>query len=265
MSTEKSAPPSAGQNTMELPLAPEAPGDLLAGKTVLVTGAADGLGRAISLTAAACGAELVLLDKAVRKLERLYDDILAAGGREPAIYPLDLEGAQPNDYQDLAARLDDACGGLDALVHNAAHLGMVTPLEHCEPAEWFRVVQINLNAPFLLSKACLPLLRASGDGRLMFISDEVASSAKAYWGAYAASKAALEALCQVAAEELENEGKVFAFSVDPGPVATTMRANAYPAEDRERLRGPETIAPALVQLLGPQGRTLHARRIRLAR
>ena len=241
------------------------PTDFLDGRSVLVTGAGGGIGRAIALASAAHGAEVILLDRLVRNLEATYDEIVAAGGQEPALYPLDLEGAMPEHYDELANTLQENFGGLDALVHNAARLGALSPLQHYDPLEWIKVMQVNLNAPFFLTRSCLPLLRVREDARLLFVSDEVAIAGKAYWGAYGASKWGLEGLMQIAAEECESEGTVRVMSVDPGVTATSLRANAYPAEDRTVLPGPTTLHGGFLRLLGPEGRHLHGHRVALQR
>ena len=162
--------------------------DLLSGRTILVTGAGDGIGRAVALASATHGAEVILLDRIVRKLESTYDEIVAGGGPEPAINPLDLEGATPEHYDEMAQSQEAKLGGLDALIHNAARLGTLSPLQHYDALEWLKVLQVNLNAPFFLTQSCLPLLRIRADARLLFVSDEIVLEGKAYWGAYGVSK-----------------------------------------------------------------------------
>ncbi len=237
--------------------------DLLSGRTILVTGAGDGIGRAVALASATHGAEVILLDRIVRKLESTYDEIVAGGGPEPAIYPLDLEGATPEHYDELAQSLEANFGGLDALIHNAARLGTLSPLQHYDALEWLKVLQVNLNAPFFLTQSCLPLLRIRADARLLFVSDEIVLEGKAYWGAYGVSKWALEGLMQIAAEEFESEGRLKVMSVDPGVTATGLRANAYPAEDRTKLVEPAALGGGFLRLLGPEGQHLHGHRVSL--
>jgi NAD(P)-dependent dehydrogenase (short-subunit alcohol dehydrogenase family) len=231
--------------------------DLLAGRVILVTGAGDGIGRAVSQAFAAHGASVVLLGRTVRKLESVYDLIKEAGGLEPAIYPMDLEGAGPDDHRQLAQRIESELGRLDGLLHNAGRLGTLTPIELYDPAEWLRVVQVNLNAPFLLTQACLPLLKRADDASLLFTSSGVGRRGRAYWGAYSASKFALEGLMQVLADELEENTRVRVNSINPGRVRTAMRAAAYPAENPAELRTPEDIVLPYLYLMGPDSRGIH--------
>ncbi len=224
--------------------------NLLEGRVILVTGAGDGIGRAIARTCAAHAAIVVLLGRTVEKLERVYDTIRSEGGPEPAIYPMDLSGAMPPDYEALAARVEGELGRLDGLVHNAALLGDLGPIEHYSPEGWQELVQVNVNAPFLLTRALLPLLRrtASGHGRasIVFTSSGVGRRGRAYWGGYSVSKFAIEGLTQVLADELDS---VRVNSLNPGPVRTRMRAKAFPAEDPETLITPEEAARAWLWLL----------------
>lgn len=219
----------------------------LSGRTILITGAGEGLGAALARACGRAGAEVVLLGRTVRKLESVYDDIAAAGGPEPAIYPLDLEGAAPSDYGELATRLDEACGRLDALVHNATTLGEQTPLEFHSPLEWARTLQVNLSGPLLLTQACLPLLRKAERGDIVFIDD---NRRGAYWGAYGVSKAAAGALADMLAEELEQEPALRVHRIDPGPMRTGFRARAFPGALPEEAPLPEDAAvPAVLARL----------------
>jgi NAD(P)-dependent dehydrogenase (short-subunit alcohol dehydrogenase family) len=215
----------------------------LDGRVVLVTGAGSGLGAALARGAGAAGAEVILLGRTVRTLEETYDAIVAAGGREPAIVPLDLEGAGPDDYAEVAERIRESFGRLDGLVHNAALLGPQTPLEHYPPLEWARVLQVNLTGPLLLTQACLPLLRAGTHAAVVFIDDERRS---AYWGAYGISKAAAGALADMLADELEAEGRVRVLRHRPGPMRTPLRADAFPGARADEVPDPETAVPDLL-------------------
>ena len=233
--------------------------DLLEGRVVLVTGAGDGIGRAIALLCAAHGATSVLLGRTVEKLERVYDEIRSAGGPEPAIYPMDLSGAMPPDYEALAAGVESELDRLDGLVHNAALLGDLGPIEHSSPEGWQELIQVNVNAPFLLTRALLPLVRrtAAGHGHaaIIFTSSGVGRRGRAYWGGYSVSKFAIEGLNQVLADELDGASGVRVNSLNPGPVRTRMRASAFPAEDPETLITPEEAARAWLWLL--DARDLH--------
>lgn len=227
--------------------------DLFRDRVVLVTGAAGGIGRAVSVGLARHGATVVLLGRTVATLESVYDAIQGAGGAEPAIYPLDLAGASLADYEELADRVRETLGRLDGLLHNAAELGTLTPLALYDPPLWARVLHVNLSAPFLLTRACLPMLRRAGDASVVFTSAAVGRHGRAYWGAYATACGAGEVLAQVLADELENFG-VRVNTLDPGPVRTAFRARAYPAEDPNRLSPPEAVVPAYLYLLGPESR-----------
>ena len=228
--------------------------DLLQDRVILLTGAGDGLGKATALALASYGATLILLGRTIRKLEKTYDEIQTAGGPEPAIYPMNLEGAAPKDYEDLAVILTDEFGQMHGLVHNAAELGTLTPLDHYRIEDWYKVLQVNLHAPFLLTRACLPLLRKSADASVVFVSDTVGRKAKAYWGAYAVSKFGIEGLMQVLAEETENSGEIRCNSYDPGILNTQLRRTAYPAESFTANPNAADAVPGLLYLLGPDSK-----------
>jgi NAD(P)-dependent dehydrogenase (short-subunit alcohol dehydrogenase family) len=223
-------------------------------RIILITGAANGIGAALAQACAEQGATVVLLDKVVRSLEQVYDRIEAAGAPQPAIYPMDLEGAAEKEYFDLAATLEKEFGRLDGLVHNAAMLGALVPMAHFEADLWYRILQINLNAPFMLTRACLAPLMQSPDASIVFSADSVGRKGKAYWGAYGVSKAGAENLMQILADELETNTPVRVNSVDPGPVATAMRNLAYPGENPERLAKPEDVLRPYFYLLGADSR-----------
>ncbi len=227
-----------------------APG-LLQDKVQFITGAADGIGRALATACASCGATVILLDRNVKGLETLYDEITAAGYPEPAIYPMDLKGATPADYRSLAEVLEKEFGRLDGLVHNAAWLGTLIPLAHCDDELWLDVMQTNLNAPFLLTRSCLGLLENSAAAAVLFLSDSVGRHGKAYWGAYGIAKAGIENMSQTLADELESNTQIRVNTYDPGPVRTALRLIAYPAENREALATPEAVIQPCLYLLGP--------------
>jgi NAD(P)-dependent dehydrogenase (short-subunit alcohol dehydrogenase family) len=227
------------------------PNDLLKDRVILVTGAGDGIGRAVSKALAAHGATLVLLGKTIKKLESVYDEIIDAGGPKPGIYPMDLMGARYKDYEDLIGVLDKEYGRLDGLLHNAGILGERAPIEHHEVHIWQQVLQVNLTAPFMLSKACLELLYKSKDASVVFVSSGVARNPHAYWGAYSVSKAGIENLSKMLAEETEFRKTLRVNCINPGPVRTEMRRLAFPAEDREKVATPESILGTYLYLLGP--------------
>ncbi len=228
--------------------------DLLTNRTILVTGAANGIGRALVSTIAAHGASTILLDKDVHGLEQAYDKIVADGHPEPALYPLDLQGATADDYATLATTLEKEYPGLDGLVHNAAQLGALVPLANFENEMWFQTLQVNLNAPYLLTMACLGLMNKSADASIIFSSDTNGRQGKAYWGAYGVSKAGLEGFMQILADELETNSPIRVNSIDPGPVRTALRRLAYPGEDVATLNTPEDVVNPFLYLLGPDSK-----------
>jgi NAD(P)-dependent dehydrogenase (short-subunit alcohol dehydrogenase family) len=228
-----------------------APTGSLHGRNILITGAGRGIGAASARAAAAAGATVILLDRNVSDLEAVYDDIEAAGGPQPAIYPMNLLGAQAEDYEALGERLGDAFGTLHGLVHNAAELGRPAQLDHYRSDAWFKAIHVNLNAPFLVTQQCLPLLRAAGDAVIVFVSDEAGRRGKAYLGAYGISKFALEGLMQTLAAELADTTRLRAHSFDPGPTRTALRREAYPAENEDLLATPEAVARPLISVLTP--------------
>lgn len=236
------------------------PADLLRDRIVLVTGAGDGIGRAMSLAFAAHGATVVLLGKTVPKLEAVYDAIEANHGPTPAIYPMHLEGATPRDYGALAETLEQNFGRLDGLLHNAAILPYLSRIKDHEPTDWLKVLQVNLNAPFLLTQACIPLLTAAPDARILFTTDAAGKTGKAFWGAYGVSKFGVEGLTQTLALELENS-PVRVNCIDPGPTRTRLRRRVFPGEDAALLKEPEALAPLYLWAMGPDSRDCNGMRL----
>jgi NAD(P)-dependent dehydrogenase (short-subunit alcohol dehydrogenase family) len=222
---------------------PESNGKL-AGRIALVTGASRGIGRAIAKAYAAEGAELVLVARTVGALEELDDEIRQISGRTSLLVPLDLTQFEAIDRLGLA--LYERYGRLDVLVGNAGDLGTLTPVGHIEPKEWQRVLDINLTANWRLIRSLDPLLRQSEAGRAIFVSSGAARGARAYWGTYAISKAALEMLVCTYSEEIK-ETRVRANLIDPGRTRTRMRAQAFPGEDPETLPTPEEIALKFIE------------------
>ena len=232
---------------------------LLADRVILVTGAGAGIGRALAKRVASLGATVILHGRTVSRLESVFDEIRAAGGPEPAIFPLNLERATGEDYDRLSGAIEAQWGRLDGLVHNAGVLGGRTPIEHHDVADWQRVLHVNLTAPFILCRCLLPLLFQSADASVVFTSSGVGRRGKAYWGAYAVSKFGVEGLSQVLADELANRPNIRVNVINPGATRTSMRAAAYPAEDPEHLKTPEEILGAYLYLLGPDSRGITGR------
>jgi len=227
------------------------PKDLLAGRVILVTGAGDGLGRAAALAYAAHGATVVLLGRTLQKLEAVYDDIQQSGHPVPLLMPVDLATARLSDFEQIAAAIDNQFGRLDGLLHSAAILGTLTPLKHYDLDTWIQVMQVNLNAPYLLTRACLGVLMQANDASVIVTSSAVARHGRAYWGAYAAAGAALENIAQTLADELSTNTRVRINTLDPGPTRTHLRARAYPGEDPASLPQPAEKMPLYLFLMGP--------------
>lgn len=229
----------------------QAPADLLANRIIVVTGAGDGIGRVAALTYARHGATVILLGRTIAKLEKVYDEIEAAGGPQPAIFPLNIEGATAKDYQDMAQTLDAEFGRLDGILHNAGLLGRITPFDHYHPDLWAQVMQVNINGPVWMTQALLPLMEASDDASIILTSSSVGRKGRAYWGAYSVSKFATEGFMEVLAEEFGNRPNMRINTLNPGATLTQMRRTAYPGEDPQSLRTPEDIMPTYLWLMGP--------------
>jgi NAD(P)-dependent dehydrogenase (short-subunit alcohol dehydrogenase family) len=227
------------------------PGGALAGRVVLVAGAHGGLGSAASLACARAGATVVLLGRKVPKLNRLYD-ALAAEGPEPLLYPLDLEGAAPDDYAELATRIETELGRLDGLLHCAAEFRGLTPLAHTDPADFARALHIGLTARWWLTQACLPLLAKSKGASVVFAIDDLALAGKAFWGGYGIAQHGLATLIGMLQAELGADGPRIS-GLQPGPMRTTLRGRAFVADQDHDARDPSAYAAACVQLLSPAG------------
>lgn len=232
---------------MQYPTDYQAAEHLLKDRVILITGAGDGIGRQIALACARHGAQTILLGKTVNKLEKVYDEIEALGAPEAALYPLQLEGATPADYAALADILMQQYGRLDGLLHNAAALPYLSRIKDYEPEDWLKVIQTNLNAPFMLSQALLEPLLASPSASVLFTSDQRILG-KPFWGAYAASKAASDVLALTWAEELRNTS-VRVNCVDPGPTLSPLRKRVYPGEDNQNIKSPEALESLYLWLL----------------
>lgn len=226
------------------------------GRVVIVTGAGDGIGQAVAFAIARQGATVGLLGRTLCKLERSYDQIVNAGGPKPALLPFNLETAGAAEYEALHDALDREFGRVDGLAHVAGMLGALSPIDHYDVPTWCKVLHVNLTAPFLLTRTLLSLLRRSADASVVFTSSSVGRRGRAYWGAYSVSKFGTEGLMQVLADELESTG-IRANCLNPGPVRTMMRLQAFPAEDRSRLVEPAAVTAPYLYLLGPAGSGLN--------
>ena len=225
--------------------------DLLQGRIILITGAGRGIGAAAAMSYAAHGATVLLLGKTEENLNLIYDQIEAAGYPQAAVIPFNLETALAHQYDELAAMIEREFGHLDGLLHNAAILGPRTPLEQLSGDNFMRVMQVNVNATFMLTSTLLPLLKLSKDASVIFTSSSVGRKGRAYWGAYAASKFANEGLMQVLADEMDGICPGRANSINPGATRTDMRAQAYPGENPASNPLPADIMPLYLYLMGP--------------
>ena len=227
------------------------PRDLLRGRVVLVTGAGAGIGRVAALTYARHGANVALLGRTRGKLEAVFDLIERETETRPVIVPAELDRLTEPAASQLAAALSEEYGRLDGILHNASILGPRVPIAHYPLAEWTQVMNVNAIAPFTLTRALLPLLEQAPDASIIFTSSGVGRVGRAYWGAYAASKFAIEGLSQTLADELESAGRIRVNALNPGATRTAMRAAAYPAEDPATLPEPAAHMDLYLYLMGP--------------
>jgi NAD(P)-dependent dehydrogenase (short-subunit alcohol dehydrogenase family) len=224
----------------------------LTDRVVLITGASGGLGSVLAMGCAAQGATVVLHGRVVRKLEGLYDRIVDAGYPEPTILPLDLAVAKADDFSTVAGALQSQHGRIDAIVHTAVLLGSLGPIEHQAFDEWLSTLRVDLLAPFGLTRALLPLLRAAPDASVTFTLDTRGQEPKAFWGAYAVAKAGLSALLAILADEWENVATLRVNGVVPGPMRSPVRAQSHPGDDITRLPLPDVFLPLYLYLLNGQ-------------
>jgi len=237
-------------------------------QTILVTGAGGGLGSTAATALAQQGATIILLDKNIPKLEKVYDAIIATEAPPPIIYPFDLAGASEVEYHELSAAIEKKYGQLDGILHSATEFNSFTPLSIHETYSWGHTLNVNLNAPFLLTQVLLPLLQKADHASIVFTGDSFTQEAKAYIGAYGVSKIALESFAKILAEELEDAGKIRVNTLIPGPVDSPLRKKSFPAEDKQILPTMNEITPAYLYLfskksIGTTGQTIDARTFKL--
>lgn len=233
--------------------------DLLKDRVILVTGAGDGIGRNAALAYASHGATVILLGRTQQKLEKVYDEIMEKKFPEPIIHPLDLLKTDEQGMHGLALSIEQNCGRLDGILHNAALLGSLTPMQQYSLDLWEQVMHVNLKIPMLMSRACLPLLLQADDSAIIFTSTDSFEKSSAYWGAYGVSKAAQDALMKIFADELETNTKVRIHGINPGTCRTRMRAVAFPGENPESVPEPAELMPAYLYLMGPDAKPHHGK------
>jgi len=217
----------------------------------LITGASDGIGRALAIHAAELGAKVILHGRNIKKLEMVHDQIeVIENAPQPSIAIMDLATATSESYRSLADGMEEEFGRLDGLVHNAGILGDRFSIEQYDAVKWQQVMHVNLTAAFALTQVCLPMLQKSDDASIIYTSSGVGRQGRAFWGAYSVSKFATEGLSQVLADE-HRHSNLKVNCINPGATRTNMRLEAFPAEDRDALKRPEEILPAYIYLLGP--------------
>ncbi len=250
--------PQDNKKTVQSPIQPLTHDDIrsfvpssncLDGKTILVTGAGDGIGRVAALTYARYGATVLLLGRTSSKLEYVYDEIESLGGKQPAMLPMNLEGATYADMQQLEGLINKEVGQLDGILHNAGMLGQLTPLEMYDVDIFAQVMKVNFTATFMLTQALLPLLKDADHGSIVFTSSTVGTHPRAFWGAYALSKQAVEGMSDIFTQETQNTTNLRFNCINPGGIRTNMRAHAYPGENPMSLKTPEDIMSAYVCLM----------------
>lgn len=230
--------------------------DLLAGRVILVTGASSGLGRAASLAFARHGATVALLARNESKLEAVYDEILAAGGPEPAMFPYDLATADDRSLETLAGTIAHHLKQLDGLLHSAHQFLSLTPLHLQTLEQWQSLMRVNLIAPFALTRACLPLLKQAPDASVIFTGETHGHQPSAYWGGYAVAKSGLETLTRIWADELSTQENLRINTLIPGQVATTLRSRTHPGLAPDTLPSVDDLIPWYLHLMGADGRAV---------
>lgn len=231
--------------------------NFLENKTLLITGASDGIGKACAKVYADYGATVILLGRNPQKLEAVYDEIDAAHPGKVLIHPLDFKTASMEDFKTLAESVNAQFECLDGLIHNAALLGARSPIEFYPEQDWDDLMRVNVTAVFKLTQVLMPALNKSADARVLFISSSVGRIGRAFWGAYAVSKFALEGLMQTMAEEVEKTTTIRVNSLNPGGTRTNMRRDAYPAENPETLPTAESLMPVYLYLMSPEAQSIH--------
>lgn len=235
--------------------------NLLKDKVILVTGAGQGLGRAAALTYARHGATVILHGRKVEKLERVYDEIEAIGKAQALIYSLNLEQAEEKDFLALSQAIAQQLGRLDGILHNAAFLYSLSPIENQTIVQWKTLLQVNLIAPFALTKACLPLLKAAPDASVIMTSNSSGHKPSAYWGGFSVAKAGMEALAKVLADEWEAIPNLRINTLIPGIVNSPQRIKTHPGEIKQTMRQPDDLMMSYLFLMGPDSSAVRGQTI----
>jgi len=228
--------------------------DLLQDRVILVTGASRGIGRVAAITFARHGATVILHGRDIAKLEAVYDEIEAAGGAQATILPLDLATASERDFESMVQAIQAQLKRLDGIVHNASHFTHLGPLENERMQDWTQLLRVNLIAPFALTRACAPMLRAVPDASVILTAETHALAPSAFWGGYAVSKSGLLALNSIQAQEWESNPGLRINVVVPGKVNSPLRAQTHPGETQTSRPAPESLMPLYLYLMGPDSR-----------
>ena len=221
----------------------------LQNKIILITGAGDGMGKAAAIEYASQGASVILLGRDIKNLEKTHEIIISKNAPSPMISLMDLSKADGNDYQELADNLINKYGRLDGLLLNAAILGDRSPISQYDVSTWVNTIHVNLTSQFILTKSLLPSLEKSKSASVIFTTSGVGKIGKAFWGAYSVSKFGVEGLCQILADEYQNDKTIRFNCINPGSIQTKMRKSAYPLEDPKKLLTPEDILDKYVSLM----------------
>ena len=225
--------------------------NILKDRVILVTGAGQGIGRVAALEYAAHGATVILHGRKVDKLESVYDEIESGGGAQAAIFPFDLENSDGKDFEVIVQAIKSQLGRLDGILHNAAFIPNLAPLESQTFDQWLILLRINLVAPISLTRACLPLLKGSPDACIIMTSDTHGHYPTAYWGGFAVAKAGVEALVKIQAQEWEMYTNLRINALIPGVVHTSQRTKTHPGEIKQDLANPKDLMSTYLYLMGP--------------
>lgn len=218
-------------------------------KIILITGASRGIGRSVAKYLAIHGAQTILLSRTIADLQTLSQDIVRKKNLEPALYPFNLCSATLEDYDDLRRNISAKFGRLDGLIHCAGILGALSPIEHFNIQTWYQVLQVNLNAAFILTQATMPLLKQTARASIIFTIADVATTPKANWGAYAVANSGCATMVKMLAEECANTSNIRVNAIQASKVRTALRAAAYPAEAQAELINPDALAPHYAYLM----------------
>jgi NAD(P)-dependent dehydrogenase (short-subunit alcohol dehydrogenase family) len=232
----------------------QAPLELLKDRVILVTGAGRGVGRATAIAFAGHGATVILHGRKSKPLEAVYDEIVGARHPQPAIFPLDLEKAEEPEFNAMAAGIAQQLGRLDGILHNVVSAFTPAALEHHTLREWLQHLRVNIAAPAAVTRACLPLLKASSDASVVMTSDDHAGQASGFWGALAITKSGVETMVKILAEEWNTAPNLRVNAVVPGVVNSPQRLRTHPGELKDALPRPEDLMPVYLYLMGPDSR-----------